>query len=540
MAQARLALAETCLCLTAHTSSSSLPQPKCHTQNRRALVDEEAAALWALKAKHKAGASLTLVPADREQPPEEEDDDACLARRRRQHGGAYTAFVRSGRAARERRHLTRPEGGGGDRDIGLPAFAGLAPPRLRPPAGAAPLWTAPAPGAGTPQFAAKAPPAAALAGVPLYKERPETAAERADCAAELAPADLARLRVAPRVLDFGRVSTAAVAEAALVVTNPLARAVHIALDTSRVPELSGGSVSSGGASGASSGSGTARAAPLAQVVPAGATAKFPLSLRAREFRALREALDVCVNGAHFFAVEVAADARPVAAELSAAELDFAFGLDDWGSAVEQPLLVSNPHAFPIEWALESSSAAFAPAPASGTLAPGKTEEVVVRWRPSAAPPAASGGGAGAGAEAGAGGGGKAAAAGKTNSKKPAAEAAAAAAKEPAAAASAAGGGKKGGAKKDGEQAGGAGVPPDDDAPLMQTATLTVRLRGGADAPQTVALTGQLPGGTLKLREKEVALGPVPVGERQTAVVTLRNAGSGEAAFRVCVAPSSAD
>ena len=70
------------------------------------------------------------------------------------------------------------------------------------------------------------------------------------------------------------------------------------------------------------------------------------------------------------------------------------------------------------------------------------------------------------------------------------------------------------------------------APLVQTGALTLRLRGGADVPQRVACNGELPGGVLRPREKEVSLGPAPVGEHQVAIVTLRNAGTGEAAFRV--------
>lgn len=119
------------------------------------------------------------------------------------------------------------------------ARRGLSPGRLEPPAGRDPLWLAPRAAEGRPAYAPKPPPPAALAGIPTHKERPETEQERAECAAELACAELAALQVAPRTLDFGRVSTAAPAAAALVVTNTLARALHVALDLSRVPELCG-------------------------------------------------------------------------------------------------------------------------------------------------------------------------------------------------------------------------------------------------------------------------------------------------------------
>ena len=52
-------------------------------------------------------------------------------------------------------------------------------------------------------------------------------------------------------------------------------------------------------------------------------------------------------------------------------------------------------------------------------------------------------------------------------------------------------------------------------------------------PKRVLLHGELPMGLLKFTEKDLDLGPVPVGVRQGAVVLLRNIGTGNAAFRVC-------
>ena len=90
---------------------------------------------------------------------------------------------------------------------------------------------------------------------------------------------------APRTVEFGKVSTAQPALSHFVVTNTLHRALHIALDLSRVPELAG-------------------SAPLEQVLPAGATGKFPLTLRCHDVRTIRERCEFCVNGAHFAPLEV--------------------------------------------------------------------------------------------------------------------------------------------------------------------------------------------------------------------------------------------
>ena len=270
-------------------------------------MDEAAAALWMLRAQ-KGQLSNFTRPAPWDAPargggrplewvgPEDPNaftQDAQAARRA--HDDGYTVFVRAGRAAKAREHLTRPEGGEGDKDLGMRPYRwaggrgqrrvsthararaatggpgmmrdaagdfwqralltskgtdrahvararrarGLSPGRLERPRGRDPLWLAPRDAGGRPAYAGKPPPPAVLAGIPSHKERPETEQERADCAAELAPAELAALQIAPHTLNFRRVSTAAPAGAALVVTNTLGRALHVALDLSRVPELGG-------------------------------------------------------------------------------------------------------------------------------------------------------------------------------------------------------------------------------------------------------------------------------------------------------------
>lgn len=104
------------------------------------------------------------------------------------------------------------------------------------------------------------------------------------------------LQVAPRTVDFGKVSTAQPAQSHFVITNTLHRPLHVALDLSRVPELAG-------------------SAPLAQVVPAGATAKFPLTLRCHDVRTIRERCEFCINGAHFAPFEVGGDGIRVANQI---------------------------------------------------------------------------------------------------------------------------------------------------------------------------------------------------------------------------------
>jgi hypothetical protein len=262
--------------------------------------------------------------------------------------------------------------------------------------------------------------------------------------------------------------------------------------------------------------------------------------------------------------QVAAEVVSVTVKLSSTELGFAFGLDNWESHVEQvrghrswsrlgglgvaacpgctpaappprpaynhhccltqnkppqSLLLTNHNAFPVDYEWEMSSKAFTVTPASGRIEPKRTAEATVHWTPSVALPQAVPttpapvGAPGAGGDAGSKqGGGKGAAAAGGKGK---------------------GAGGAAGQPKQGPAAGEPAVGAAPDAGwLVESAAMTLRLKGGADVPQRVALVGELPSGCLRAREKEVALGPVPVGERQAAVVTLRNSGSGEAAFRV--------
>lgn len=67
----------------------------------------------------------------------------------------------------------------------------------------------------------------------------------------------------------------------------------------------------------------------------------------------------------------------------------------------------------------------------------------------------------------------------------------------------------------------------------QDGHMTLKLKEGAEAPMRVHLHGELPAGVLKFKERELNLGPVPVGVPQTVVVQIKNSGAGDAAYRVC-------
>lgn len=104
--------------------------------------------------------------------------------------------------------------------------------------------------------------------------------ERTACSAPLTLEQLSSLTVAPRQLDFGKLSPAAPGQQPFLVTNPLAAPIHVVLNLATVEGLS-------------------CCGPCSQVVPAGGTAKFAVVLHSDEPQHLKETIQYVVNGCHF-------------------------------------------------------------------------------------------------------------------------------------------------------------------------------------------------------------------------------------------------
>lgn len=100
-----------------------------------------------------------------------------------------------------------------------------------------------------------------------------------ECSAELSPAQMSKIVVGPRQLDFGKVSPAQPAVQHFVVTNHLNTAVHVVLDLGVLEGLS-------------------CSGPASQVIPAGNTAKFALALQCHDVQVLKEKIKYCINGCH--------------------------------------------------------------------------------------------------------------------------------------------------------------------------------------------------------------------------------------------------
>jgi hypothetical protein len=104
--------------------------------------------------------------------------------------------------------------------------------------------------------------------------------ERTACSSPLTPEQLSSLTVAPRQLDFGKLSPASPGQQCLLVTNPLAAPIHIVLNLSAIEGLSCNG-------------------PCSQVVPAGGTAKFVVQLHCHDTQHLKEHIQYVINGCQF-------------------------------------------------------------------------------------------------------------------------------------------------------------------------------------------------------------------------------------------------
>lgn len=104
--------------------------------------------------------------------------------------------------------------------------------------------------------------------------------ERTACSAPLTPEQLSSLTVAPRQLDFGKLSPASPGQQYFLVTNPLASPIHVVLNLSAIEGLS-------------------CSGPCSQVVPAGGTAKFAVQLHCHDTQHLKEHTQYVINGCHF-------------------------------------------------------------------------------------------------------------------------------------------------------------------------------------------------------------------------------------------------
>ncbi|KAK9828703.1 hypothetical protein WJX72_001600 [[Myrmecia] bisecta] len=254
-------------------------------------------------------------------------------------------------------------------NMGMDPYKGYRRPALPQPLHSDPLWLNSASQARPCNRPAL--PEELVEAIAIFKDKPADTAETQQCNEPLNKEALAKLAVGPRVLDFGRISASSRNLRHLFVTNPLTQHVHILVATSGIAEL-------------------AASEHVSQVIPPGATAKFPIGLCVPHVTSFHQTVEYVVNACQIFSFEVRAEVVPVALDLSTSELSFNFGLDNWQPHVDEVLIMSNAHPFPAEfkWVLSEGGSMWSCSPMEGSVRANSSQEVLVRWAP--APDAAPG------------------------------------------------------------------------------------------------------------------------------------------------------
>lgn len=119
-----------------------------------------------------------------------------------------------------------------------------------------------------------------------------------------------------------------------------------------------------------------------QVIPAGQTAMFPITMLNMSSRAFYHNVDVVLNGSHVLKFAVQADVIDPAVRLSHTDLDFALSAQDWLNHCDKVILMENHQAVPspYEWC-NPMPGVFKVAPLSGCIPPYSSSEALVRWAP---------------------------------------------------------------------------------------------------------------------------------------------------------------
>lgn len=201
-------------------------------------------------------------------------------------------------------------------------------------------------------------------GVSLFKEMPTTAQEIKECAKVLIPKEINKLSIGPSTLDFGVVSARSTTTKYFAVTNNLAENILVQMDTSNIKVLKD-------------------SAPSSQVVPAGATAGFGMSLCVPDvMQEFKTTVSYTINNAHQFFFDIIADVVPVTLNLNVDDLLFRFAHDNWDSMVTETIIVSNPNSYPAEFSWDvPKGTAFTVSPQTGFVDGRGSLPVQITWTP---------------------------------------------------------------------------------------------------------------------------------------------------------------
>lgn len=288
------------------------------------------------------------------------------------HRQQYNNYLAKARKARERKAEAAVAAKTSVRwddpvNLGMDSHAGLSEPKLEPPPAKEGLWLhRPVDEDGTPSGRPGGARKVALDETKLikkkFKAKPETEAEKADCATLLSVQELSSVSAMPRVMNFGEVCVRSVNKRSFSVVNDLPQSVLVAVSPG-CEELKD-------------------TTPQSQVVPAGGVAGFDITLCAKEAQELRQYVTYVINEAHAFKFQVIADVVPVSVEITPPSLLIPFPESSLEPALTEMVVLRNPgNADAVfKWAVPDR-VAFIVEPASGTIPPFSSVEAHVTFRP---------------------------------------------------------------------------------------------------------------------------------------------------------------
>eukprot|EP00892_Ulva_mutabilis_P006465 jgi/Ulvmu1/4190/UM019_0169.1 len=198
-----------------------------------------------------------------------------------------------------------------------------------------------------------------------FKDWPETQEEEQIVSASLTTKQIQSILAGPSVLNFGTCSSGVATTKQFFVVNTLAQAVHVVLDAQSHDHL-------------------ASSENCSQVIPAGRTAVYPITLICASSRSVYHDVDVVLNGFHFLPFTVQADILDPTVKLSHTDMDFTLLPQNWLNYCDKKVLMENSQAVPFsyEWS-NPMPGVFNVAPMSGDIPPHSSSETLIRWIPPA-------------------------------------------------------------------------------------------------------------------------------------------------------------
>eukprot|EP01038_Epipyxis_sp_PR26KG_P008960 gene8960-12082_t len=193
-----------------------------------------------------------------------------------------------------------------------------------------------------------------------YSSAPSTQAELRDCSEELSQDALKMVYASHKLIDFGKVNVGSLTAKNFVVSNDLKHSVLIRLEDLE-PELQ-------------------QSKYLCQMIPEGCVAGFDIYFSSRTVGKFKKPFTWKINGKHSFKVFAVAEVIPIELVMSKSQLTFEFPDHSLMPSLTQDILLTNPGNASAEF-LWGSVGAFTCTPDKGTINPGKSTVISVKWTP---------------------------------------------------------------------------------------------------------------------------------------------------------------